>query len=412
ILAITVGVSRLLLPRLPEYQEEIKTWVSTAIGMNVEFKGMTARWRLSGPELYFFDASLDQNNGGPAFMVAEEVSMSVGLLRLIAERELVVDRVTIRDSSMDLRQNRNGEWLLQGIVLDTLLAGFELPDELSSDIVLVGGNIDLSYEHLSSGQLIPIKLRTITLTRNEDEFGIEADIDLPEDFGGRLEISANRPLRDTFDDLWKFYIEAESLNLTGWSSLQQFALPEVWSGAADIMLWFDLNSGTIDRASANLVISDLQTAGSNRVEPLGIQGSFEFSTEPVGWLLGANKFRLTTINGDWPQASIHVRVQEDEKGDMQGLSSTASYFNINDLPYLKEWLPAKWVSILDEYSPTGVMRNLSIELDALQSGLPDFDVSADLEQAGFSAVNEKPGIRDFSGRVRADRDGGRVEAVS
>ena len=55
-LAVAVGIFRLMLPRLPEYQDEIKAWASAAIGIQVEFSAMNARWRLSGPELNFFDA--------------------------------------------------------------------------------------------------------------------------------------------------------------------------------------------------------------------------------------------------------------------------------------------------------------------------------------------------------------------
>ena len=33
LLAVAVGIFRLLLPRLPEYQDEIKTWANAAIGM-------------------------------------------------------------------------------------------------------------------------------------------------------------------------------------------------------------------------------------------------------------------------------------------------------------------------------------------------------------------------------------------
>jgi hypothetical protein len=58
VLAIAVGIFRLMLPQLPEYQEEIKGWASAAIGMQVEFSGMNARWRFSGPELSFFNAEL------------------------------------------------------------------------------------------------------------------------------------------------------------------------------------------------------------------------------------------------------------------------------------------------------------------------------------------------------------------
>ena len=51
LLAIAVGLFRLFLPRLPEYQDDIKEWASAAIGLSVEFSGMDARWGLSGPEI-------------------------------------------------------------------------------------------------------------------------------------------------------------------------------------------------------------------------------------------------------------------------------------------------------------------------------------------------------------------------
>ena len=80
VLAIAVGIFRLMLPRLPEYQEEIKGWASSAIGMEVEFSGMNARWRFSGPELSFFDAGLNQEGTGISILTADEVSIGVGLL--------------------------------------------------------------------------------------------------------------------------------------------------------------------------------------------------------------------------------------------------------------------------------------------------------------------------------------------
>ena len=412
ILGILVGLSRLLLPRLPDYQEEFKAWASAAIGMDVRFTGMSARWRFSGPELYFFEVSLDQLGDKGSFIAADEISISVGFFQLITEREFVVDRVTVRDSSMNLRKDVAGKWMLQGVALDTLLAGIELPDELSGDIVLAASNIDLAYEHSPSGQLMPVRLRTITFSRNEDEFGIEADIDLPENFGGRLEFSANKSLRQSADDVWKFYAEGKSLDLVGWSRLHQFALPNIRSGMADIMLWFDFNNGVIDSASANINISKFVIAESGSSGPYSIQGNFEFSEEPTGWLLGANKLKLITPHSDWPQASIELRLEQNEKGNVQKLRAIASYLNINDVSYIKEWLPTKWESFIDKYEPTGVMRNLSIELDNLQADALDFNVSSDFDNAGFSAVDEKLGIRDFSGRLRADRDGGCVEAVS
>ena len=65
LLAIAVGLFRLFLPRLPEYQEDIKSWASAAIGMSVEFSGMDARWGLSGPEVEFYNTCLLYTSPSP-----------------------------------------------------------------------------------------------------------------------------------------------------------------------------------------------------------------------------------------------------------------------------------------------------------------------------------------------------------
>ena len=85
-LAVAVGLFRLLLPRLPEYQEEIKGWADAAIGMQVEFADMNARWRLSGPELTFQGAKLTVHGADSSLLSAGEVSVGVSLIRLLKDR--------------------------------------------------------------------------------------------------------------------------------------------------------------------------------------------------------------------------------------------------------------------------------------------------------------------------------------
>jgi len=144
LLAIAVGLFRLFLPRLPEYQEDIKRWASAAIGMEVEFSGMNARWGLSGPEVEFYSAELISIGDEAQIIAADEVSIGVGLMRLLVDRKLVVDRVVVRDTSIELRQLENGQWLVQGRPPDQLLP--DRPKSAGGDVgrfEIVGENIRL-----------------------------------------------------------------------------------------------------------------------------------------------------------------------------------------------------------------------------------------------------------------------------
>ena len=412
VLALAVGIFRLMLPRLPEYQEEIKSWASAAIGMQVDFAAMNARWRFSGPELNFINAELKKPGAAESLLSADEVSIGVDLLRLLADRELVVDRILIRDTDIDLRQDTDGRWILQGLPVDDVIGSREVTVEQDVTLEVVGQDIRVEYEHPGSGQIVPFRIASMSIVRNEDRVELEARIDLPEEFGDSLEITAEQLAADTGQDLWRLFIEGNSLDLSGWSRLQPAGLPEISSGNADVNIWLDYAPGHVQRATVNLVVNDLSPRTDATTSPFGLQGSIEYSSELNGFLLAANQFRLMTPDGDWPQSTLQLRVSADENGAMQGLRANASYLDLNHLKYVDDWIPDAQRSMLADIDPTGILRNLSIDLSDLNSEEPEFDVIADLESAGFAAGEKRPGIREFSGRVRADRDGGRIEIKS
>ena len=114
LLAIAVGLFRLFLPRLPEYQEEIKAWASSAVGMEVNFSGMDARWGLSGPEINFYDTELNQFGRADRTIAAAEVRISIALVSLLIDQTLVVDRIVIRDTTIDVQKLDDDSYRIQG----------------------------------------------------------------------------------------------------------------------------------------------------------------------------------------------------------------------------------------------------------------------------------------------------------
>ena len=412
LLAVAVGIFRLMLPRLPEYQDEIKGWASSAIGVDVEFSNMNARWRLSGPELSFFDASLRRGGDSEALLQADEVSVGVGLLRLITDRELVVDRVSIRDTAIDVRQDESGAWLLQGVPFADLVGSRDLEAKGGGNVEIVGQNIDVQYEHPASGQIMPFTISSLNVSRRASELVVEADVDLVDEFGRRIEVSANQLNQPFGDNTWRVFVVGESLNVSGWSRLQPVGQPEIDSGVLDVNLWVDFVAGKIQHANANVVVNDLHIQTEQILAPVGILGSFEYSAEADGWLIGANQMRVSTVDGDWPNTDLQVRVTHDAGGVMQSIRTTASFFDLNDLKYVAGWLPDAERDRLNAYNPSGRLRALNLDVSALQSESPDFSVSADLDSIGIASVGDQPGFREFSGQLRADRDGGRVEIES
>ena len=175
LLAILVGLFRLFLPRLPEYQEDIKAWASAAIGMQVEFAGMNARWRLSGPELNFYEAELTLPGAEESLLEAAELTVGVGLLRLVMDRTLVVDRILVRDTELQIEQSEDGGVFVQGLSLEDLAELVPHSNE-SSDVVVIGQDIAVKLRQPGTDEVLSFDIALLEASRDDDDLMLEGEV--------------------------------------------------------------------------------------------------------------------------------------------------------------------------------------------------------------------------------------------
>ena len=219
LLAVAVGLFRLLLPRLPEYQEEIKAWADAAIGMQVEFADMNARWRLRGPELTFRGAELTAYDAESSLLTAGEVSVGVSLLRLLRDRELIVDRIMIRDTNLTLRLSEHDGWLVQGLPVADIAGSRDAAAGQTGDVVIVADNIAIDYLVPDSNDVLSFVVDSLEVARDDTRLVIDAVVDLPDSIGQRLDVSATQHVADTKQGTWQFFVEGKGLSIPGWSEL-------------------------------------------------------------------------------------------------------------------------------------------------------------------------------------------------
>jgi uncharacterized protein (TIGR02099 family) len=407
LLAIAVGLFRLLLPRLPEYQEEIKGWANAAIGMEVEFSGMNARWRLSGPELNFYNAELLLPGDEGGAFAADEVSIGVELMRLLLDRRLVVDRVLIRNSTVAVSKGDDGRWRVQDIALDTLASRFAR-ERSDGKVTVIAEDFAVSYRHPANGEMINFAINNLRMTRTPLLTQVEALLQLPGHMGNRLSASfSGRPAAGGNGTIWQYGLETRGLQVAGWSGLQPEGWPALAGGSADLRLSIEQTADRVRNAVVEFDVSDLQAAGSTT--PFGAEGYLEYRHDDAGWLLVADELRMRTERGDWPASSFNVHGGQATDGSLNSLSAAASYLDLDDLQLLLPWLPEEHASEWRRYSPGGKVANLTLSLAELDAETPRFDIALELADAGVAATDEYPGIRGFTGSLRANRSGGRLE---
>ena len=406
LLAIAVGLFRLFLPRVPEYQDEIKAWASAAIGMQVEFSGMDARWGLSGPELEFYDAELIRIASGVRIVAAQEVRVGVALTRLLFEQALVVDRLVIRDTSVDVRELEDGSYRIQGITVSELLdSGNDEPPALKN-IEVIGEDIEVRFMRPEDERPHFFVIPRIAVSVDDNRIAVDADIRLPDDLGRQLSVSATQILSAPVSERsWDIFVDADDIRLAGWSELSR-SNRQFQSGIGDMELALAVTNGQVSAATAELDFVDIALANDDFFD---LSGRIEVDLSDRDWLVAAHEFVISRQDHEWPESEWRVEASIDESHQVVMLDARASYLDLGDLLLLQPWLDDAQGKSLGDFAPSGIVRDVTATVSNVGSDEPRFNISADLFRVGFAAVGSKPGIRGFSGLVRATHTRGRVE---
>jgi len=408
LLAIAVGLFRLFLPRLPEYQEEIKGWASTAIGMQVEFTGMDARWGLNGPELNFYGAELMRPGSETRLVAAAEVGVGVSLVRLFIDRTLVVDRVTVSDTSIELRQFENGSWQVQGADPGGLLNASPADPGTIGSVDVIGVNIELLLIRHGDDRPTIFDVSRVQVRRDDLRISLEANIQLPENIGGQIDVSAIQILAGD-ERTWNVSVEADDIDMAGTSRLVRDERYRFGSGQGDLDLALAYANERVVSATASIDFEDLAFGEGPAFD---VSGRFDVNNDIDGWLLAADELRMSTPAGEWPRASLRVETSTDHTGKVVMLDARASYVNLADHELFMDWFDADSRQFFDQLKPDGIVRNVAATLSDTDTDEPRYSVTATLERVGYAARGKVPGVRGFSGRLRADHSSGLLEIES
>ncbi len=411
LLAVAVGLFRLFLPRLPEYQDELKAWASTAIGMEVEFSGMDARWGLRGPELYFFDAELIRQEDETRLLAAEEVSVGVAALRLLRDRTVVVDRIGISSTALDVRQREDGSWWLQGAPLSALTA-MDRGDAAGGDIEITAEDVELQIVRPGDERPTYVGIPRLVVDRNADRIALDSVVRLPGELGRQMTVTATQLTTPEGDaEVWDVMVDARDLELGGWAAFVGEPLGEIRGGKASIELSLRARSAAVEQAAIEFDVTNALLHAA-ALEPLTTAGRLEYRSDAGGWLLAFDEFSLSSEHGEWPESSLFVQAGVGADGAVDTLDVRADYFNLADLALALPWLDTGLADTLRRFGLEGVLRDASLTVGDVDQPAAGLAVNAEFSGFGFQPHGKLPGIRNLSGSVRAEPSGGLLDLDS
>ncbi len=406
LLALTVGLFRLFLPMLPGYHEQLESWASAALGVDVELGTLDARWRLYGPELVFSEGALWASDRSALLLSAESGSVGLSLLDLVRDRRIQPGRIVLRGVVIDV-ERVDGHWQVLGRSLPAVEAGAAAGAARAN---LPRGRLTLRdttliIEDQSLGAA-PTRVTGVELNfeRTGDFMRLDGGFD-PPGIGSHVDFAAQA------DGLgepgqaprWQLYMEGTRVDLGELTRMLPPPVSRVAAGAGNFMLWASVQNGALEQASINLGFRDLLIVTAD--QPLRydqLAGRLLWQNTQAGWVLSGEQLEVGRDGLTWPPSTFRV-----ERGEQAQMSLRADYARLDDLVPLAALLPASEVrEAIQTLAPRGELRDASARW---QQGQSILQAAARFSELAMQPALGMPGCSGVSGELSATADSGELQ---
>ncbi len=395
LLAILIGLFRLLLPQLPEYQAEIQARLSETAGLHIEFESLDARWRLRGPELLAREVTVQAVADGPTLASASEVIVGISLTDVVRERKVVPDRILLQGVNLIAARESEG-WELNGWPIDAL-PGAASADSGRRDFTIEVEDAQLTIEIAPDRPAADFEIVEGQFSRDGSADALTVAVRRRDPDGRPVTIELARDLET--DTAWTLFVKARDVELSDFEPVMPASVLWPTSGQVTVDLWADIRAGTLASTNATLGLNGLQLPGTPADgDLLNVEGKFEYSHSADLDLAGFDIAQLSIGDSQWEPASGEVRLEYDEERQIQRIDAEIGYADLGDINALLRPF-SQWVPEVAKYELTGVVRDTQIRFQpALEERPVNYRLEGRLQNVGISGL---PGERQISGLTAA-----------
>lgn len=417
VMALAVGALRLLLPLVPDYQENIRGWASEATGYDIRFGSISASWPLSGPELSLYDVRVTQPGEAGPIIAAREVSAGLSLWRLVRDARPSLDHVAIRGATLAVERTATGELLVQGRRLEDLLPRRRREHLPELDLILA----DIAVTYLDPGRgpgPVAMTLERLRAGLDPEKLSADATLALPGRFGRQAELELEvpgplpRPLAVPAD--WKARFRGRDLDL---ANVLAFALGgpgPLRAGEGDVTLELAVGEGRLQRLHGEFELQDVgvATPGPPTVYQQ-LAGTLDWQRREGGWQAEVANLRVRRDGRDSPAAAATVSFAESGEATPERWGLSAAFLRLDDLfPLARAGLAGTEFEARLPGALRGDLKDLEAEFAAAAEEPGRYSLRLDFEGLGGASPAGDAAVSGLTGSLAADGDGGRLQLAS
>ncbi len=432
LLGLTFGAFGIVVSRVPEYRVQLQNWISERGGVRVEFKTLSARLRLYGPELVFDQAVVRTPDGTHVLATARRGSVGFDLWGSLRNARLTAGRFALESPEIGLIRTKEGRIQLLG---QSALAERDTPfalEQLPTGRFHVR-NAVVSFRDAITGRG-PWSLSGVNFeaTRSPSSMQLRGDAALPKTLGRELRFSATvaGPLHDAAALVSTFSVDGRELDLAGWADVlpDEWPAPETGHGSVAIR-------GMLKGPEWVQLAADVDLSRVVATPPAWVTANAEPQQTDPGAAVSEARAEMLS----YPRLAFGLRAQKD------GDTWRATVANLNMARPTASWLAARiegeWTRTADGHTKASGKTD-RIVLDALwpllaylpeseplrrlramnasgtlsdvsfaferndASSPPNYSLQMQIDDLAFAPVQRAPGAGGLSGAIQMTQAGG------
>jgi uncharacterized protein (TIGR02099 family) len=429
LLGLTFGAFGIVVSRVPEYRVQLQNWINERGRVRVEFKTLSARLRLYGPELVFNQAVVRTPDGAHVLATSKRGSIGFDLWGSIRNARLTAGRFVLESPEIGLIRTKEGRIQLLGMsALPERNKPFAL-DQLPTGRFDVRNAVVTFRDAITGRGPWSLSGVSFDVTRDSGLLELRGAASLPRTLGRELKFSATveGPLQDAAALVSTFNVDGRELDLSGWADV----LPDEWpapeTGHGSVEVRGVLKGPALLQLAADVDLSRVAAAPPQWANGLPVEErtpaamlsyprlAFGLRAQKVGdtWNATVSNLNMARPTAAWLAARIEAQWLRTADGRTKASGKTDRVV-LDALWPLLAYLPeSEAAARLRAVNATGTLSDLSFEFERESAdSAPKYSLQTLAEDVAFAPVERAPGARGLSGAVRMTQEGGELKLDS
>jgi len=417
LVVLVIGGSQVLLRQLPAHQDEVKAWVASELGLELQFAHLDAGWSWRGPELEFGDASVKTLGATAPFITARAANVGFNPFRLafqlLTGREVGVDRLTFEGTDLTLVKTETGGYRLEGAASRDAT----FPDLPDIDVLVR----DSRVLYLDPARSIAWAFEGVAASMRRDGslLKVQASAKPPREFANRIDVTVQAVIADDdvpgaqFTGDWRLSTDIDDVDLAVAAQLLPPTALAPGSGRGDIGLRLEWRANEFAGGNADVKLAGVSMASAPgysdpRFERVALRGDWQRDGDV--WHVALKDVNVTHATRAWPvEANLDADVTLGAEG-VERVGLKGNFLRLEDVTAFVVPLPeARWRETWLALAPRGDLRDFELSVGKDADRAPEYTVAGEFSGLSVLPYQHWPGVTALAGDVHADARSGRLE---